>query len=451
MKASTYNHFVPTNEGVYAVNLLSRAAMEMSDGAYSVYQELANGCVADPEDEKLSEFVSTLKQHLFLLDDDFDEIAHIQYRSRQERFDKRQLGLVIAPTFGCNFNCHYCFEEKTDSSLNEVNQARLIELVRQQLPGRESLSVQWFGGEPLAALPVIDRLSQAFIQIAQSEKASYAATVITNGFLMTEAASRLLAARGVQLAQITLDGDRALHDRTRFERRHEGTFDVILENIRHASAMFGIKLRIHVAPFNLASVFALLDTLAAESMQTHVAEMYFAPLFNYRTSMKGQAYATDGKRFMNSQTFAAAQAPLLQKAVAMGFQIPDFLDVSYGICTAVRDNTLVVDSSGSLLKCYKDVGVAAEAVGSLSTGIVQSAKLQKWMAAEVPRDEECRNCRFMPVCLGGCSKQWHEGASKDVICTPLRYNAEQMIRLYFEKDQCIRTAPAEVGTARASF
>ena len=54
----------------------------------------------------------------------------------------------------------------------------------------------------------------------------------------------------------------------------------------------------------------------------------------------------------------------------------------------------------------------------------------------MPRDEECAKCRFLPVCLGGCSKQWQEGADKSVICTPLRYNhvdriRVDRIRLYF--------------------
>jgi uncharacterized protein len=435
MKPSRYSHFVESDNGVHAVNLLSRAAMELSSEAYEAYLALAGGESYDTDDKTLADFVSSLKQSMFLLDEDFDEIEHIRYRTQQERFDKRQLGLVIAPTMGCNFNCHYCFEHKTDAVLNEVNQTKLVELVSQQLPGRESLSVQWFGGEPLTALPVIEELSHAFMRVAQSVGATYAATVITNGYLMSGEVSNRLAELGVQVAQITLDGDQTQHDRTRFEKRGAGSFTSILENIRQASSLIAIKIRVHVAPYNLISVFHLLDTLAAKGLAPHIAEIYFAPLFNYRPAMTGPAYQTDGKRFMNSKEFSNVQAELLSKALHLGFRIPDWLDVSYGICTAVRDNTLVVDSSGSLMKCYKDVGVAEEAIGTLQKGISPNVNLQKWMKAEIPRDDECRACGFLPVCLGGCSKQWHEAASKDVICTPLKFNSEKMIRLYFEQDQ----------------
>jgi uncharacterized protein len=304
-------------------------------------------------------------------------------------------------------------------------------LVRERLPGREHLSVQWFGGEPLAAISVIDSLSEAFMELATKENTTYAATVITNGYLLTSPVSALLARRGVQLVQITLDGDRSLHDRVRFQNRQQGSFDVILDNVRYASLQMSIKLRVHVAPYNLASVFSLLDTLAEEKMQSHIAQIYFAPLFNYRPHMTGQPYATDGKRFMNARNFAEVQVQLLQKAAMAGFRIPDPLDVSYGVCTAVRESTLVVDASGSLVKCYKDVGVADQAIGTLAEGVTNGPMLQKWMDLPLPRDEECRACRFLPICLGGCSKQWQEQASKDVICTPLRYNSEEIIRLYF--------------------
>ena len=137
---------------------------------------------------------------------------------------------------------------------------------------------------------------------------------------------------------------------------------------------------------------------------------------------------------MTSEQFADTQIELLRRAAAWGFSTPDFLDASYGICTAVRNNTLVVDADGNLMKCYKDVGVSGEATGSLSTGPQANSNLLKWMDIQIPRDDECRECRFLPICLGGCSKQWHEGASKGVICTPLKYNAEDMIRHYFTNE-----------------
>jgi uncharacterized protein len=437
MKASRYNIFVPDGESVFAVNLLSRTAIALSSQAYEAFLEIAGGGSDPPdadEDPEFAEFLETLKTGLFLLNDDFDELAYIRYRTHQERFDTSQLGLVITPTMGCNFSCHYCCENRTGARLSDEAQDRIVRLVASNLVGRESLSVQWFGGEPLLALPVIENLSRKFLAVASAAGADYAATVITNGYLMTAPVSRLLAELGVTTVQISLDGDKDLHDRTRFESPGGGSFETILENIRQAAPRLSIKLRVHVAPFNLDSVRRLVDALGELGMADHIAELYFAPLFNYRQAMRGQAYESDGKRFMTSEQFAGAQVDLLRRAARWGFATPDFLNVSYGVCTAVRNSTLVVDADGHLMKCYKDVGVADEAIGSLSTGPLANSNLLKWMDIQIPRDDECRECRFLPICLGGCTKQWHEGASKEVICSPLKFNAEEVIRLYFSNE-----------------
>lgn len=412
------------------VNLLSRAALELSTEAYLVFQgwAAAPGSLEPPGDEE-QDFHAFLRESLFLLPDDFDELAYIKERSRAERFDQSQLGLVIAPTQSCNFSCHYCFETHPPGELSPDFQRRVVNLVEERLPGRRELAVQWFGGEPLQSLGVIDRLSGELLRLANKHGAGYAATVITNGYLMSRPVAERLRADGVVAAQVSLDGDRALHDRTRFERPGQGSFDRIVENVCAAGDLFDITLRVHVAPFNVPSVHALVDTLAERGVARSVSEIYFAPLFNYRPNMKETPYRVDGRRFMGAREFAAVQADLLRHARERGFRTPDPLKASWGICTAVRENTIVVDAQGDLFKCYKDVGNARESYGRAGEAVALDVNRTKWLDIEVPRDAECRECQFLPVCFGGCTKQWQEGASKDVICTPLKFNWRERLPL----------------------
>lgn len=426
MKHSRYNLLVEDGDRVLAVNLLSRAAIELSPEAYESFATITTN---SDSDEETSGFRRHLMENLFLLPDDFDELAYIKAQTTAARYDESQLGLVIAPTMGCNFSCHYCFENRAPGELSTAAEEKIVALVRENIPGRTDFSVQWFGGEPLQSLASIERLSVAFLRLAAAHNVRYAATVITNGYLMSGDVSEKLERWGVRSVQISLDGDRQLHDRTRFEEPGAGSFDRILENIRAASGRFEMKVRVHVAPFSVNSVFALMDTLAERGMSGHI-ELYFAPLFNYRAGMASQPYAADGKRFMTSREFATIQIRLLQKAKALGFKTPDPLAASYGICTAVRGSTLVVDPSGNLMKCYKDVGNAAEAYGNIFDPTqTKESNRTKWMDIEIPRDEECCECDFLPICLGGCTKQWHEGASKDVICTPLKFNWRERFAL----------------------
>ena len=56
--------------------------------------------------------------------------------------------------------------------------------------------------------------------------------IITNGLLLTREVVDRLKPFGLNGVKITLDGDRATHDRMRPLRGGQGTFDRIIENIR---------------------------------------------------------------------------------------------------------------------------------------------------------------------------------------------------------------------------
>ena len=81
------------------------------------------------------------------------------------------------------------------------------------------------------------------------------------------------------------------------------------------------------------------------------------------------------------------------------------------------------------MKCYKDVGIEQESFGTIGNQIIHHHNELKWMGIDIPRDNECKSCKFLPICLGGCTKQWQKNASKDVICTPLKYNYGKLFPL----------------------
>jgi uncharacterized protein len=431
MRGSAYNLFVDDGERVLAVNLLSRTAMEWPPAAHRKFAEWSSGGAVDVDDEEQRSFAEELVRSLFLVPEDLDELALIRRHSEAVRFAGRQLGLVITPTMGCNFACHYCYEEKTDTYLGEEDQQRLVALVGERLATYDELSVQWFGGEPLRGLPIIQRLSREFLRLCAEGNKPFSATLVTNGFELTGEVAEELRRLGLKRVQITFDGDRELHDRTRTERGGNGSFDRIVQNILAMPASLELDVRVHVSPFSMPSVERLITRLAEFQLQDRITAVYFAPLFNYRVGMPGKAYRPDGRRFATSAEFAAMQVRLLRQLHEAGFRTKDWLDVSYGICTAVRADTIVVDASAALLKCYKDVGNSPAAYGTLAAGANDPAKERQWLDVQIPRDDECRACKFLPVCLGGCTKQWQEGADKAVICTPLRFNYEERIRLSF--------------------
>jgi uncharacterized protein len=243
----------------------------------------------------------------------------------------------------------------------------------------------------------------------------------------------LLKGMGIHTAQITLDGDKNLHDRTRNAGGQGNSFETILSNVAQSAPFIDIKLRIHVAPFSVLSVKRLLSNLADRGIGRMVKEVYFAPLFNYKPQPQVGQFAPDSKRFFDAKSFADVEVELFAELKTLGLPMPDLLHAPFSVCTAVRENAIVVGPSGNLYKCYFELDKPERAVGDLREGLAPSGHLQQWLDHEIARDDECRSCKFLPVCFGGCSHKWQEGAPKSVICTRLRYNADQLLPLVFSE------------------
>jgi len=424
VRPSKYNLEVPTDDGALIVNFLSRAVVELDGDALKIFQALSHDeCLDDDVDE----FVRTLRAGLFLVDDNFDEMAYLRRRVLLERFDENELGIVIAPTMGCNFSCHYCFEHRPDEAMTREIEEELLEYVAQQIKGKRTLAVQWFGGEPLRALDQVRRISEGLISLAKNEGAHYSSAIVTNGHLLTRDTARLLKRLGIRSAQVTLDGDKHLHDRTRRSGSMEGSFERLLANIEAASPFLDVNIRIHVAPFSVSAVKNLLVDLAARDIGTHAKSIYFAPLFKYAPSDVSQQFTSDTKRFYDSESFAAIEVELFKDLRRLRLPMPDLLEASFSVCTAVRANAIVVGPSGRLYKCYFELDKPSKSVGRTSIGVLPSDHLHQWLDHEIARDDECRDCTYLPVCFGGCTHKWQEGARKSAICTRLKHNAPQLL------------------------
>src|SRR5688572_2500227 len=160
-KASHYTHLIPLSSGDGVVyNGLSGALVKLSSGAFARCGEILS---SSPHGETLNASVERdgLFAHLiagsFVVDKDFDELAFIEDQYNRER-NRSQFLLTILPTFGCNLGCDYCFVGKKKGAMDRERQDQIIEFVTQRFATQKfpSMSVDWFGGEPLLALPAIE-------------------------------------------------------------------------------------------------------------------------------------------------------------------------------------------------------------------------------------------------------------------------------------------------------
>mgnify|MGYP003181749010 FL=1 len=414
MKMSRFNVTHGDDDTTLIMNARGGGILYLNREYTEKYHRVLQGDYAGADD-----LIHELKRGGMLVDDDRDEYAELRLQSRAARFSNTSLGLTVAPTMACNFCCPYCYEkgqEYTTMSEGVVNQLPVF--VRENYPNITSLTVGWYGGEPLLGLGMIERIT-TLLKDAVGPACSYGASIVTNGYLLTPDVARRLAACDVKTAQVTIDGSKADHDSRRILHDGTPTYERILQNIRDCADILEISIRSNVDKTNICAAFELLEYLEKSGLKNKV-HFYLAPVDNINDVCTNDSHCFTIKEFSREET------EFYRQAIGRGFKVRPFGGTNLGICCAVGINSYVVDPLGNLYKCWDDIGRSERKVGSIFEQPMLNANMIRWMSYE-PSDPECRDCFAFPMCMGGCPNHALNGGEKQ--CVSFRYDAEQKMLL----------------------
>ncbi|SFC48765.1 radical SAM protein [Pseudoalteromonas denitrificans] len=170
------------------------------------------------------------------------------------------LFLTIMPTEKCNFRCVYCYEDFQIGKMDVKTVHAIKNLLSHSAPTLKNLVITWFGGEPTLNTAAVFDISEHILLLQSEFGFKYSANMTTNGYLLDLTMLEQLVKFGVSEFQISLDGDRILHDSTRVQLSGKGSFNQIWSNLlafSHSNLSFHIQLRIHITEKNLSSVILL--------------------------------------------------------------------------------------------------------------------------------------------------------------------------------------------------
>jgi len=423
MKPSIYNFSFQADDGQWLLyNMLSRGLAVVTPEDYTAVNAILTGS-SDSQDRP------DLRQQLvagqLLIEEHIDERKVLRVLHQQERFDTRRLHLVLFPTFGCNFSCPYCFQTQLTSigydfhgKMEHAVAVALSNYVRKAVPQLQRFTADWMGGEPLTALDVVLRLSHAFKSLCEDALCEYRSQVTTNGFTLSADVARKLLAAGITKAMITIDGPPELHDRRRPLKSGEGTFCAILKNvIAAADVLDGVKIRTNVDSENAFHLLPLIDILKSAGLNRENVSLVFA-LTSINDGCVSELCRASDNVFLD-ETIRASKYALEQ-----GFRVlrPD--KESTIRCWATTRGTFAITPSGDVHKCASFAGRTDSRDGFLDT---QSEEVRleysavEWLAWNPFEAEECRDCSFLPICLGGCPyNQLAAGSHTESVSTPSR-------------------------------
>jgi uncharacterized protein len=448
MRASRFTVAVPvpgTGE-TFLFNSLTENQIVVSTDVVELLERVGRG-EAPPADVTSRDAVGQLTELGFLVESRDAEDRALEAFFRDVREDATHLRVTLLTTLQCNFACDYCIQgdhhahTSPEAKMSLESAARVADWMEQRLDalGSPRFTLTFFGGEPLLNLPVVYALAERMWKACRQRGVAMSISIITNGLLLTEAVVDRLVPYGLTGVKITLDGDRATHDRLRPLRGGQGTFDRILANMRAIAPKVRLSIGGNFDVESAASYPELLTFLRSQPFADRIAKIAFKPIIRgpntgrpvavpVRTTADGRrviplatAPTTDaalGGTCMSAAGNGGARTPcdtcglvdermawLRAETKARGFETLDGLHM--GPCELHRRHSYTVGPDGSLHACPGFTGEADLRIGHVDPALDPAHRAVKHRFETHAPWRACGDCALIPVCGGGCSVAAH--------------------------------------------
>jgi uncharacterized protein len=240
---------------------------------------------------------------------------------------------------------------------------------------------------------------------------------------------------GITHAQVTLDGPQPDHDRRRRLRSGQGTFHRIIDNLCAAAGILDLSVRINIDKDNVNSASEVVELLHHRGILDKV-RVTFAQI-----TASGSVCSDIIERCHDNQEFAGILTRIYERLFAAGLSDVDIPGPASGVgCGAIAEGYFVVAPTGHLFKCWEDLSIDAQkSIGSIFMSErteQQERNLERYRGWQPVGLTDCRDCRILPICMGGCPARGLEQANPTHgSCASWKYNLREMLTLAYAAAQ----------------
>ena len=168
----------------------------------------------------------------------------------------------------------------------------------------------------------------------------------TNGSLLTKEVAKALYVQGLNDIQITLDGGRSTHNKSRVLASGRGTFDAVLNGCRNAVEVgMALMVRINLTKENCHNVDDLLACLRAVGITPADAVIHIVRAIDHGNLDEKAASVC----FSNNE-FGKIWPEMLKVVASYGFSVPSIAPISHN-CPFDLDNAIMIGRDGSIRQC----------------------------------------------------------------------------------------------------
>lgn len=432
MIESDYNYYAPSGDKILCLNAISKIVLSLSNDEYDFMKRLMQTPVLQQQYPDLQQ---RLARGHFLVGSMEDEVDYLRQLYRSVK-NNGVWHLIINPTQDCNFRCWYCYEKHPKGHMQSETMERIKKLVRNIFERHEvkHFMLGWFGGEPLMYFnEIVYPLSLYVKQLAAEHGAGFSNSMTSNGFLLTQDVRKKCPEINLNHFQITLDGDREAHNRTR-NQKGVPSFDQILDNamaLVEAYPESSIKLRINYNSETIRTDFARVLDVIPHNIRSQ---------FWIQFQRIWQTYEKEGNDIRIKEILQHHSAQLKKAGFHMAFN--STYNFFRGIlCYADRINYAHINYDGNVYRCTANDYTVDNALGYVDDAgniVWDEAKTNGWSDKAFFDNPVCLSCKLLPLCGGPCfNKWWHSFRNNPLKECPLKgfksdMDLETFVREYYD-------------------
>lgn len=377
--------------------------------------------------EKYGEF-DYLIQHWYLVKKDFDDY----------KFYKNVLGVctlltqnkdignfTVLTTTDCNAHCFYCFENKCEKyTMNDEIAHNVADFIKNTAHGN-SISIKWFGGEPLKNISPINIISDSL----KKAGIKYSSTIVTNGYYFDKLNARLAKDLwNLKRAQITLDGTKDIYNKIKaYNNGDINPFETVMQNIENLlNNTIKVVIRLNLNEKNKDDLISLVDYLYQRFGNS--IEIYSVLIYNKKGNSNPFKTKEKQKAMIRQQTIIDSY--ILSKGIATKLKSRNSLKLN--ACMADSENSITILPDGSLGKCDYYIDKDNEyVIGDIYNGI-KNFDVQKAFKSRIFFDGLCVDCPILPFCfkIKNCPTSNSEYCDTDIRNYKVNYYRERLETMF---------------------
>lgn len=416
LKQSMFNVLVHNNKKFCVANTLTGAVMALDEVEFDSFKKNQLSYLKDN--------IEVLVDAGIVIDKELDEIALLRNSYTHYKYNKTSARLTISPTLECNFCCPYCYENRQYGAMDQNVQIETISYVELLInKGISKIILIWYGGEPLLYPEIVRFISLEIEKLCRKNNVEFSNSMISNGYLIDDNTIEMFKLINLRTIQITIDGLPDTHNQRRKLMTGEGTYDKIQNALKLLNDKnIYVKLRVNIDRSNF------MQYNKVEKKFEHLENIYCYPAL---VTVEDNQSDKQKKACINKEEYKEFFMRLSEET---GFHLKFEHLYSNGVCSCAAEHeySAVIDHKGNIYKCINDIGKEKYAVGSvLNKDKNNPAMIAKYMGRDPFTEDECCDCKYLPLCYGRCVWGYQRNGTHD--CPAIKYLFHSMIEKEYLK------------------